>query len=66
MVYFLECRYNVGLHGCAQEDEGVPLGDILHLTLQMERFLGRLPHVLKYGLATLSLEIRAIEFEAEI
>lgn len=44
----------VVLHGRPQEDEGVPLGDILHLALQVQGFLWRLPHVLEDGLTALS------------
>lgn len=46
------------LHGCPQEDERVPLGDILHLALQMEWLLRRLPHVLKNGFTTFSWRSR--------
>lgn len=42
------------LHGRPQEDEGVPLGDILHLALQVQGFLWWLPHVLEDGLTTFS------------
>lgn len=42
------------LHGRPQEDEGVPLGDIFHLALEVQGFLWRLSHVLEDGLATLS------------
>lgn len=44
----------VVLHRCPQEDEGVPLGDILHLAFQVERLFWWLPHVLKYSFAALS------------
>lgn len=44
------------LHGRPEEDERVPLGDVFHLTLQVEGLLRRLPHVLEDGLAALPCE----------
>ena len=41
------------LHGCSQEDEGVPLGDVLHLALQVKGLLRGLSQVLEDGFAAL-------------